>query len=91
MERQTDVDRIAQQAQQIYKRNFQEEYESRYGGKFVVIDIRQGKAYLGEFAEDALQKARARAPYGVFHLIRVGSPGAFRMRHATSESSVNYW
>ena len=91
MERQTDVDRIVDRAQEIYDLNFREEYEANHGGRFVVIDIRGGNAYLGQYAEEALQKARKEAPYGVFHLIRVGHPGAFRIRHATSEAPVNYW
>ena len=89
IDRQTDVDRIANRAQEIYETKFQSDYEPEHLGKFVAIDIREEKAYLGEFAEDALGLARKEAPYGVFHLIRIGSPGAFRIRHVTGR--FNYW
>ena len=91
MSRQTDVERIADQALQIYKEKFQEDYESQHNGKFVAIDIRGEKAYLGDFAEDALREGRKRSPYGIFHLIRVGSSSAFRLRHPSREIQISYW
>ena len=89
--RQSDVDRIARQALEIYEEKFREKYEASHNGKFVAIDIRKGEAYLGDFAEEALQAARRESPYGIFHLIRVGSPGAFKVSHVTGREPVHYW
>ena len=51
-------------------------------GEFVAIGIDTKHYYLGNNPEEALQTARAAEPNGVFHLIRVGFPGAFRISHA---------
>ena len=91
VERQSSIDRIIADATAIYERDYKEKYESKHQGKFVAIDIRGRRAYLGKFPEDALQEAREAAPFGVFHLIRVGFKGAFRIRHATERSTLSYW
>ena len=91
MERKSVIEEIAADATTIYDRDYREEYEAKHQGKFVAIDIRGQGAYLGEFPEDALQNAREAAPFGVFHLIRVGAKGAFRVRHATGRSTPRYW
>ena len=70
--------KIVQEANRIYKENFQEDYERNHRGKYAAIDVRTGRAYLGSSSDDALRKARREAPHGVFHLIRVGFRSAFR-------------
>lgn len=85
------VDRIAQQGNAIYEEHYKQKFESDHQGKFVAIDIIDGVAYLGEFAEDAIQEGREKAPYGVFHLIRIGHPGVFRISHARSRKSFSSW
>ncbi len=80
--------KIAQAGEAIYRNNFKEKYETTHQGHFVVIDVRDEKAYVDESSEKALQKAREQAPYGIFHLIRIGSPGAFK---ANSISSHDEW
>jgi len=69
---------------------YKEQFESDHPGKFVVVDIVGGKAYPGDTPEDALENGRKAAPNGIFHLIRVGSPGAFkisRVGHANASRS----
>lgn len=85
------VERIAQQGNAIYQERYKQKLESEHQGKFVAIDIIGGVAYLGEFAEDAIQKGREEAPYGVFHLIRIGHPGVFRIGRARSRKSLSSW
>ena len=70
--------KIVQEANRIYKERFQEDYERKHKGKYVAIDVRTGRAYLGSSSDDALRQARGEAPYGVFHLIRVGFRSAFK-------------
>ena len=91
MEQKSVIEEIAADATTIYNRDYREEYEAKHQGKFVAIDIRGQGAYLGEFPEDALQNAQKAAPFGVFHLIRVGSKGVFRVRHATGRRTPRYW
>ena len=85
----TNPGEIAKAAEEIYTSNHKEKLEKSNFGKFAVIDVRSGKAYVGKFAEDALGDAREKAPNGVFHLIRIGSPGAFRVGYV-GRQEVNW-
>jgi len=73
-------ERIVAQAEEIYARKFQKDFESRYRGKFAVIDIATEKAYLGDFSGDAMQAALNDSPKGLFHLIRIGFRAAHKLR-----------
>lgn len=87
----TDPGKIAQAAEAIYDTDFRAEFEQKYAGEFVVIDVHDRKAYRGEFAEEALQTARRESPYGIFHLIRIGAPGAFRVSYVGRQSTAWNW
>jgi hypothetical protein len=73
-------DVIVARAEEIYVRKFKTDFEQRFRGKFVVIDITSERAYPGEYPEDAVQSAMNASPHGVFHLIRVGSRAAHTLR-----------
>lgn len=87
----TNPSKIAAAAEKIYNERYQAEYEKDHVGKFVAIDVQDGAAYLGEFPENALQRARKQAPNGVFHLIRIGSPGAFRVSYVGEHATNWNW
>ena len=87
----TDPGKIAATAEKIYEERYREVYEQDHSGHFVAIDVQDGEAYLAEFPEGALQLARERAPHGVFHLIRIGAPGAFRVSHVGEQASCWNW
>ncbi len=87
----TDPGKIADAAEKIYEERYRKEFEETHSGQFVVIDVKSGEAYQGEFAEDALKVARERSPHGVFHLIRVGSPGAFRVSYVGQRTASWNW
>ena len=74
----TNPKQIAEAGERIYREKYQADFERDHIGKFAAIDVRTGKAYLGEGAVEALQTARSEAPNGAFHLIKVGAPGAFK-------------
>jgi hypothetical protein len=70
---------IAELGERIYADRYKDEYESRYPGWFVAIEVNSGEAYPAEVPEKALELGMAAAPEGLFHLIKVGSSGAFRV------------
>ena len=82
------VSRIAQRAQEIYNTTLKNELEPEQSGKFVVVDVTSGKHYVADFAEDAIRNARRDLPNGIFHLIRIGAPGAFKVSHVTSSKTA---
>ena len=75
-------------AEKIYNERYREEYEKSFHDHFVIIDIRTGLAYHEEWPERALAVAREKAPNGIFHMIRVGSPGAFRVSYTRENASL---
>lgn len=70
---------ITAKGETIYTSKYRSEYELRYLGQFAAIDIGTENAYVGEFPEAALAKARAASRSGIFYLVRIGSPGAFKI------------
>jgi len=76
---------IAEKGEEIYKR-YQTAYEKEHAGKFVAIDVKTEKLYVADTAVEALQNARADAPLGLFHLIKVGAAGAFRVSYTANDS-----
>ena len=71
-------DEIAAAATSIYDEMYREEYEMKFDGHFVVIDIMTKESYRHKWPEGAIEKSQKKAPDGVFYLIRIGSPAAFR-------------
>jgi hypothetical protein len=80
-------DKIADAAQRIYEEKYKAKFEPTHTGEFLVIDLKTGEAYFGKFPEDALQQARTQAPNGIFHLIRIGAPAAFRVSYSLHQDA----
>lgn len=76
-------EKIAQAGERFYAERHKAKLEASHNGQFVAINVLTGDAYVGQFSEMALEAARKAAPNGVFHLIRIGSPGAFRVSYST--------
>lgn len=80
----SDPKSIAAAGERIYEEKYRREFEGKYQGKFVAIDVLSEGAYIAEFPEDALEKAKNASPKGIFHLIRVGSTGAFKVSRSAN-------
>ncbi len=83
--------RIADAAEAIYEQKYQTEMEADHTGEFVAIDVLGEECYRGKSAAEALQTARKEAPHGVFHLIRVGAPGAFSSSYGWGDGTSVSW
>ena len=75
---------IAELGEKIYADHYRAEYEAKYRGQFVVIDVNTGKAYRGQSPEEAYAVAKQDAPHGIFHLIKAGEPGAYRVSYSSN-------
>lgn len=75
----SDPKAIAERGEKIYNERYRAQFEQECLGKFVAIDVVTGKAYVATSTEEAYEAARKESPKGLFHLIKVGSPGAFRV------------
>lgn len=80
---------VADAGERIYQQKYKTSLEKEHPGQFVAIDVKTEKIYVAPQPEAALQQAKAEAPTGVFHLIRVGAPGAYRVSHVNTASSPN--
>jgi len=76
-------DKIAEEGQRLYDERHRTRLEQEHRGQFVAIDVTTGNAYLAKFPEEAIEEARKQAPNGVFHLIRIGAPGAFKVSYGS--------
>lgn len=66
------LDGIAKMAEEIYNGKYKERFEQEHLGSYVVINVKNGEAYVNEFSEEALLEAKKQDPLGVFHLMRIG-------------------
>jgi hypothetical protein len=83
---------VAQAGEKIYSEKYKEEYETKYFGKFVAINIKTQTPTLGDSAEESLENAKRAEPDGVFHLMRFGFAGAFQVSYSYSyQNADNDW
>jgi hypothetical protein len=72
----------------IYNNKYKADLEKNRPGQFVVIDVTTENAYVANFSEEALDKAKKAAPQGVFHLIKIGASGAFKVSYTSDATRV---
>jgi len=80
---------IAEAGEEIYN-SLRADLETNHRGRFVAINVNTGTYHLGDSAEEAVEKARNAEPEDLFHLIRVGFPGAFQVSHALQRASSDW-
>lgn len=83
-------DKIASEGERIYLERYKLQMEDQSFGHFIAIDVVSEQAWNAEFPEAALEAARKAAPNGVFHLIRIGAPGAFKVSYG-SATHDGFW
>ena len=82
-------DKIAEAGERIYAQQYKAELEATRRGHFVAIDITTNEGYVAEFPEQVLGEARKKALGGIFHLIRVGVLGVFKVSFGLARN--DYW
>ena len=78
---------IAESGEKIYNEKYRAQYELEHTGKFVAINVHTEHATLGATPEEALEEAKKLDPLGVFHLIRVGSAGAYSVSYTQHDNN----
>ena len=73
----------AEAGQAIYAEKYKDQYEAAYPDQFVAINLRTERAYVAHHPEDALCQAKDDDPEGLFHLIKIGSAGAFKVSYTS--------
>ena len=86
-----DPKMIAERGAEIYATKYQKSFEAKHLGMFVAIDVGTEEAFVASAPEEAIRKGQAKNPDGVFHLIKVGSPGVYRVAHSSSGVPGGDW
>lgn len=79
---------IAAKGENIYKIELKEALEKDHSGEFVAIEVESEKYFLGKSAEKALENAKKEFPDKIFHLIRIGHTGVYKV--SQSAGTKNY-
>jgi len=74
-----DLEILAERGLQTYNEKYKEEFERKYHGQYVEIDLNTGNAYVGMTEEEARQSARQNNPKGSFLLLGVGFDASDRL------------
>jgi hypothetical protein len=69
---------VADRGEHIYKERFQATCEKEYRGQYIVIDILTKQAYVAPSPEEAIDRTKAAAPDGLFHVMRVEASAALK-------------
>lgn len=72
-------DEISRRGREIYERGIRAEVESGHDGEFLVVDVATGGYEVGEDDDEVFDRAEAKNPEGLFHLMRVGRAAAHRI------------
>ena len=81
---------IAEEANRIYDK-ISDKIKLEHKGQFMVVEVKTGKYFIHEAAGGAFHEARKAVPHGVCHLIRIGSPTAFKVSQTASHDRVWAW
>ncbi len=80
---------IAEKGESIYNAKYRAEYEKRYFGQYVAIDIETGQAFVATRPEAAIEKAEQAIKGGLFHVIRIGHSGVYHVSHTATANTAN--
>lgn len=72
-------EQIAERGEKIYKEKLKSILEPANNGKFVAIEVISEEHFIGDTILDALQKAKEKYPDRLFHTIKIGYEGIFKM------------
>jgi hypothetical protein len=87
----TDPKTIADSGNRIYAEKYQQAYEANYPGQYAAIDVQTEEAFVAPTPEAAIRAAQAKNRGTMFHLIKIGSPGVFRVGYSASGVRRGDW
>ncbi len=71
---------LAERGRKLYEEEFEDKFAVGHTGEVLAIEVKSKTAYLGKTPLEAVQAGRAAKPAGFFHVIRIGSPGVYKLR-----------
>lgn len=81
---------IAEKGEKIYQEKLKNTLEKDHKGEFVAIEIETEKSFLGKSPEEALETAKKEFPNRIFHLIRIGYSGVYKVSWSLGGKSYGW-
>ena len=75
---------LVERAERVYAEKFKARCEQNAMGQFAAVDAENERVYTGEDVDELLDRASKGSPHVMLHLMRIGSPTAFRTGYAVS-------
>ena len=72
---------IAEKGAALYE-HMKGDYEPKFNGKFLAIEIESRKVYMGDTSGVALEQAQTENPGKLFYVVKVGSSSAETLAHS---------
>ena len=85
-----DFKELVEKGQDIYEHKLKKQLEKKRPGEFVAIDVDSENYYLGITADEAVKLAKEANSDGLFHLIRIGHSGVYRMGSLSSNADYPF-
>ena len=76
---------IAEKGEALYREKFQAEYEIKFPGKYLAIDVNTATPYVADTPEQAVEALLKASPNAHYHLVRIGASGVYRVGYAQHE------
>lgn len=84
------LQQIEKKGQEIYDTKLRNQLEPYENGKYVVIDIETEDHFVADSLDEALTSARQKYPNHLFHTVKIGSPGVYKVSGLTANEN-NRW
>ena len=83
-------EQVAEKGQQIYAQ-LRPELEPTNRGKYLVIEVGSGDYFMADSVLDAVHKAQEKYPNKLFHTVRIGYEGLYKMGSYSSKGLLYGW
>jgi hypothetical protein len=70
---------VAEKARRIYESQYRDDLERKHEGKYLCIEPRSGRHFLGETFDQAVDAAADEFPDRLTHTMRIGYPAALHL------------
>jgi hypothetical protein len=84
-----DKEAFGETAKAIYQKKYKTEFEEKYKGQYVAIDVESGDAFVGETGLEAYYEAIKTHPGNFFFFIRIGLPPLKRRGVRRKKETLN--
>ena len=83
-------DEIVKRGEEIYEEKLKASLEPSNNGKFVAIEVISGDYFVGDTIIEALEKGRTAYPDKLFHTIKIGFKGIYKMSSCIKSFSYGW-